>query len=209
VVSSVERHHRRFIGGRSTFGFLARAREIAVAIFSDDGGGGGLGLRAAQRTSVAAAVFFIAGFEKRSRLSSRRLRRGGDSELGCSRGAGALQRAPLPDCPIGLPRRSRGVPLGGSQGKRAGLRLGGRPRGCFGGDDEAAEVVEKGPELQVVGCCGNGAVEGKIFIDSAFAALDSGIDPGDRPCQPRAAEPMWRATLRAQPPPPRHFGATP
>jgi Tripartite ATP-independent periplasmic transporter, DctM component len=32
-----------------------------VAIFSDDGGGGGPGLQAAQRTSVAAAVFFIAG----------------------------------------------------------------------------------------------------------------------------------------------------
>ena len=39
---------------------------------------------------------------------------------------------------------------------------------ALAGDDEAAEIVEIGPELQVVGCCGNGAVECKIFIDRSL-----------------------------------------
>src|SRR5208282_279988 len=64
VVSSVERHHRRLIGGRYALGFPARARETAVALFSDDGGGRGLGLSTARRPSALAAGVFSAGLEK-------------------------------------------------------------------------------------------------------------------------------------------------
>jgi len=51
---------------------------------------------------------------------------------------------------------------------------------ALAGDDEAAEIVEKGPELKVAGCRGDGTVERKVLVDRGFAAFDRRIDPGER-----------------------------
>ena len=47
---------------------------------------------------------------------------------------------------------------------------------ALAGDDEAAEIVEKAQELQVVGCGGDGAVKREVFVDRGFTALDRGVD---------------------------------